>query len=1104
MGNRLFETEPLFRESMLGLDALLRQNGGESVVDCIYPTVAGGRRSDGDSAAAFAKTSFTHPAIFMIEVSLARLLMSKGLRPDYVLGSSLGEVAAAVIAGMLSVEEALSFVVEQARIFERRCGPGAMLTVLGDPRLHAELSALREGSELAAINYDRHFVISAAPSALPAIEASLRSADTPFHRLPVSHGFHSSLVDDARADFEKLQRRLAVREPSLPFVSCTLGRLQNVQRDGYDFWSVVRRPLDMPMAISELERAGVTEFLDVGPSGTLANFAKRCARRDSAVSFVPVLSPLDAERGVDIVLSSLPSRARGQEKVQEPVAFMFPGQGSQTKGMGRELFDVFPDLVEKADAILGYSIRELCLEDLGERLNDTRFTQPALFVVNALSWLDFQRREHTKPDFLLGHSLGELNALFAAGAFDFETGLRLVKERAEAMAAVQGGGMGVVLNLEHDALQEFLRSNGLDEIDIANVNAPDQIVIAGPLPLLDRARGLIEERNGHYMPLKVSGPFHSRYMRPARAAFRTHLLRASLRDPEIPVISNVNAVPYAAGAVASHLEEQLTAPVQWTASIRYLRERGVSRFEQIGPGKVLTNLVAKIRRLESGAKAAAPVQTVAPSTTSTRPPETVAARTTLSVVPARARASSSNGRSAADTLGSAAFRREYGVRRAYVAGAMYKGIASVALVTRMAKAGYLAFFGTGGLRLSVVEDAIRTLKRQLPNGEPFGMNLVCNLTNPKEERALAELFLREGISVVEAAAFMHVTPALVLYRARGLSPQGDGGVRISNRLIAKVSRPEVAAQFLEPAPERILTALVNEGAITREQAACASRVPMADDLTAEADSGGHTDMGVAQVMLPTFLRQRDAACARRRYANAVRVGAAGGIGTPEAAAAAFVLGADFIVTGSINQCTPEAGTSELVKNMLQEINIQDTAYAPAGDMFKIGAKVQVMKRGVFFPARANKLYDLYRAHASLDELDEGTRREIQEKYFKRSFEEVWAETAAYYERAAPEEVVKAGRDPRYKMELIFRWYFIHTMRIARDGDDSQRVDFQVHCGPALGAFNQWVKGTDLESWRNRHVDVIADRLMTATAEYLQARCRAIMAATDAVAVAESA
>jgi trans-AT polyketide synthase/acyltransferase/oxidoreductase domain-containing protein len=183
----------------------------------------------------------------------------------------------------------------------------------------------------------------------------------------------------------------------------------------------------------------------------------------------------------------------------------------------------------------------------------------------------------------------------------------------------------------------------------------------------------------------------------------------------------------------------------------------------------------------------------------------------------------------------------------------------------------------------------------------------------------------------------------------------------------------------------------------------------------------------------------------------------------------------------------EAGTSDTVKDMLQEINIQDTAYAPAGDMFELGAKVQVMKKGVFFPARANKLYDLWRNYGSLEHIDASIRKEIQDKYFKRSFDEVYRETKGYYMQEFPAEIDKAERSPKAMMALIFRWYFVHTMRLALEGSKDQRVDYQVHTGPALGAFNQWVQGTSLQDWQNRHVDVIGEHLMQASADYMNRR-----------------
>jgi len=405
----------------------------------------------------------------------------------------------------------------------------------------------------------------------------------------------------------------------------------------------------------------------------------------------------------------------------------------------------------------------------------------------------------------------------------------------------------------------------------------------------------------------------------------------------------------------------------------------------------------------------------------------------------------------------------------------------------MAKAGLMGYLGTGGLRLDRIESDIRSIQSQLPADGRYGMNLLSDLSQPELEQRTVELLLGCGVRFVEAAAYMQVSPSLVRYRSKGLKRRSDGRIEAPHRVLAKISRPEVATAFMQPAPEAILRQLVQAGHLSAEEADLSRLLPVASEICVEADSGGHTDRGVAHVLMPVMLSIRDEMMAEHGYGETIHVGAAGGIGTPEAAAAAFVMGADFILTGSINQCTVEAGTSVAVKDMLETAGPQDTAYAPAGDMFELGAKVQVFKKGIFFPARANKLYELYLRHNSLDEIDLKTRRQIEEKYFRRSFDDIWQETKSYYLAAGRSRLEELERSPKLKMALIFRWYFVHTSRLAMNGDEQQKLDYQIHCGPALGAFNRWVKGTALESWRNRHVADIAERLLNATADRLNDR-----------------
>lgn len=455
----------------------------------------------------------------------------------------------------------------------------------------------------------------------------------------------------------------------------------------------------------------------------------------------------------------------------------------------------------------------------------------------------------------------------------------------------------------------------------------------------------------------------------------------------------------------------------------------------------------------------------------------------------------------AEALGSASFRRDHNLKYAYVAGAMYKGIASKELVVRLANANLLGYLGTGGLTLEQIESDIQFIKSHTSPGKCYGLNLLSNLEAPFFEAATVELYLRHGIKRVEAAAYVEITPSLVRYRVTGLRRRPDGTLEVPHRVLAKVSRPEVAEQFLSPPPPSIVAGLLAAGKIGASEAELAASIPMSEDVCVEADSGGHTDRGVAYALMPAMIGLRDEFERRFQYPFRIRVGAAGGLGTPHAIAAAFILGADFVLTGSINQCTVEAGTSDLVKDMLQQANIQDTAIAPAGDMFELGAKMQVLKKGVLFPVRANKLYDLYRQFDSWEAIDEKTRHQIETRYLRRSFDEVFEELRSYYHQAQPEKLQQAERNPKQKMALVFRWYFYQTNRWAMEGDPERQVDYQIQCGPAVGAFNQWVKGGPYENWRRRHVDELAEMLMQGAATLLGERFARLRSAGGAVGAA---
>jgi malonyl CoA-acyl carrier protein transacylase len=278
--------------------------------------------------------------------------------------------------------------------------------------------------------------------------------------------------------------------------------------------------------------------------------------------------------------------------------YVFPGQGSQRKGMGENLFDDFADLTKLADDILGYSIKELCLNDPEQKLNQTQYTQPALYVVNALSYQKKIKDDGQLPDFLAGHSLGEYNALQAAGVISFEDGLKLVKKRGELMSQAKNGGMAAIINSSEKQIQEILKEANLTAIDIANLNSPSQIVISGLKEDVNKAQPYFEKANTMFIPLNTSGAFHSRYMKEAEAEFDKFVKKAKLSKPKIQVIANVTGKPYEPEKekVAQNLINQMSNCVRWADSISYILDQGEMEFEELGVGDVLTKLIRSIKK----------------------------------------------------------------------------------------------------------------------------------------------------------------------------------------------------------------------------------------------------------------------------------------------------------------------------------------------------------------------------------------------------------------------------------------------------------------------------------------------------------------------------
>jgi PfaD family protein len=348
--------------------------------------------------------------------------------------------------------------------------------------------------------------------------------------------------------------------------------------------------------------------------------------------------------------------------------------------------------------------------------------------------------------------------------------------------------------------------------------------------------------------------------------------------------------------------------------------------------------------------------------------------------------------------------------------------------------------------------------------------------------------------MVEASAYLDLTLPVVRYRVAGIRRGADGQVIAPNHIIAKVSRVEVATKFFSPPPEKMLRELVARGDITADQAELAKRIPVAQDITAEADSGGHTDNRPLVALVPTLLALRDRMQEIHGYDVPLRVGAAGGISTPASVAAAFALGAAYVLTGSINQACVESGSSDAVRKMLAETGQADVIMAPAADMFEMGVKVQVLKRGTLFPMRAAKLYEMYRSHPSIEAIPAAERVRLEKDLFRVPIESIWTETRSFWMTRDPKQVERAERDGKHKMALTFRWYLGLSSRWANAGEPSRQVDYQVWCGPAMGAFNEWTKGSFLERPENRRVVTVANNLLHGAAVVT----RVNMAATQGI------
>lgn len=431
-----------------------------------------------------------------------------------------------------------------------------------------------------------------------------------------------------------------------------------------------------------------------------------------------------------------------------------------------------------------------------------------------------------------------------------------------------------------------------------------------------------------------------------------------------------------------------------------------------------------------------------------------------------------------ERLGDRQFTHDHNIRFPYVVGEMARGIATPQMVIAAAEAGLLGFYGSAGLQV----DEIRKGLTEICNGlgdtnAAWGANVIHTPQQPGYEADVIDLFLKHSVRRVSASAYMRLSPEIVRYTCLGLTLSANGHIVRANHVFAKVSRAEVAAQFMAPAPKKILDQLVQNGRISTEQAHLGALVPVAADITAEADSGGHTDNRPASVVFSSLAQARTRISKQFSYPpNTIRIGLAGGIATPQGVASAFQMGAAYVLTGSVNQSAVESGLSLAGRESLAAAGPADVMMAPAADMFEQGVKVQVLKRGTLFAMRGERLYAMYRSGAQFDSLSVKDQAWV-ENVLGEPFESAWQATRAYLSNINPDTVAKADEDGNKKFALVCRRYLFMGAQWAREGVEDRKSDFQIWCGPAMGAFNEWVKDTPLEPLIARTVKQIAWNLL---------------------------
>ena len=417
------------------------------------------------------------------------------------------------------------------------------------------------------------------------------------------------------------------------------------------------------------------------------------------------------------------------------------------------------------------------------------------------------------------------------------------------------------------------------------------------------------------------------------------------------------------------------------------------------------------------------------------------------------------------------FVESHNLRYPYVVGAMANAITSTQMVIACANDGILCFFGSAGLDEKTIATSIAKIGHHVSESASWGANLIHAPHEPALEFATAKLFVDQGVRFVSASAYLKLSEAVVFAAFSGIRQDAQGGIVRARSVFAKISRPETAAAFMQAPSAKLLTRLMDAGHLNEEECRLAARCSVATDIIVESDSGGHTDNQALGALFPRISELRE------QLKADVRLGAAGGLGSPRSLAAAIALGADFLLTGTVNQTTIESGLSSYGKTLLAKADIGDVMMAPAADMFEMGVKLQVLKRGTMFGVRAQRLWEAYQNYRDFEAMPDEVKQKLEDDILGESVDDIWEACQRFFAERDPLQLEKAQASSRHKMALVFRWYLGKSSRWANAGKLERKLDFQIWCGPAIAAFNSWIKGSFLEDPDQRRVVQLAKNLM---------------------------